>query len=209
MSSIVDIHLLRHPPVQKATPDLVYGQLDVPVIPSGQTRGQSVAKKWIDRFGHPKQIYSSDLSRCLALAQLFATDPNAVRVSPALREQSMGAWEGASWSTLRSQPQANEKVQNLWNDYVTQRPPDGENLRDVSERVSSFIQSNITTDTSSPVLIVTHAGPIRTILCEYLHIPLQHAMRLAIPPLGHCWLQLDTSGAVLRHFGNFLSSDME
>lgn len=67
-------------------------------------------------------------------------------------------------------------------DFVNIRMPNGENFQDLFDRVSAFWQEQILplaqAQTEQPVLIVSHGGIIRALLCLFLGLSLQNAYRI-------------------------------
>jgi len=145
-------------------------------------------------------VLSSDLQRCVALGQTLAHARGLdLQTFPALREQSMGDWEGRAWGALsEQQPQA---IQDYWDDYVGARPPSGESLQDLSERVNSWWQAQWPTLQGGQWWIAGHAGVIRVLLCKLLNHPLDQALRFAPARGSYSHVLLADSGAVVNVLG--------
>lgn len=65
------------------------------------------------------------------------------------------------------------------NDFVHQRPPGGESFSELQERATLFFNTLPQVETS-PVLIIAHAGPIRSMICQAIGLPLSNAFKLEL-----------------------------
>jgi alpha-ribazole phosphatase len=109
-------------------------------------------------------VYSSDLRRAQttarAIAESFAVD---CYVRPALREINFGEWEGHTWREIEQQ---DEDYARRWvAEYPHLPARGGEDIRGFERRVLGevgFLSKQIEGRT---IAVVTHAGPLRTILC--------------------------------------------
>ncbi len=148
------IWVCRHPPTQSE--GLCVGQHPVPIsISWAQAKNHVLQKAPI----HPTEIWTSDLPRCLELANLCAVEWElTVNVSSNLREISMGSWQGKRYDDL----QKNDTTRwNHWcDDWKNNIPPNGENLEMLQRRIQQWLQQ--TAFTEKPVLIA-HAGVVRTL----------------------------------------------
>ncbi len=61
---------------------------------------------------------------------------NKINIEPALKEMNFGSWENQSWDDIDR-----NQLEKWCNDFVNERPPNGENLQDVYKRVTNFITS--------------------------------------------------------------------
>jgi probable phosphoglycerate mutase len=104
-------------------------------------------------------IYSSDLDRARQTAAIFAGVLRLpLRLDPALRERSFGDAEGHPLSELGA------AASGIEGDRVVDpgaRPPMGESLSELYERVQAFITALEARAPDGDVLIVTHGGVIR------------------------------------------------
>ena len=196
---VTELHLFRHGAVDTGGVRQAYGHLDLALSPLG--RAQHLAQAALAAtLPAPHGVLSSDLQRCVALGQTLAQARGLdLQTFPALREQSMGHWEGRAWGALsEEQPQA---IQDYWDDYVGARPPGGESLQDLSERVDSWWQAQWPTLQGGQWWIAGHAGVIRVLLCKLLNHPLDQALRFAPARGSYTHLLLADSGAVVNVLG--------
>lgn len=126
---------------------------------------------------------ASDLCRARETAEIVVAERGlAVDVSPALRELSLGAWEGlTSEEIARDHPEARA-------DWVRSpsvaRPPGGETLSEVQVRVARELDALARRHAGQTVLVVSHGYAILTYVCHVLGLPLDGFRNLWIDPTG-------------------------
>lgn len=115
-----------------------------------------------------KAVYSSPLKRCLNTAAQICPCSQPI-MDDRLTEIHMGAWENLSFDSVKkAHPEAFERRGRHMDTFT---PPGGESFSRVSERAWNFFSSN-KGPLSGPILVVTHAGVIRTLLCRIYEVPL-------------------------------------
>ena len=199
-SEVTHLHLLRHGKPDTGGARRCYGHTDYPLSDVG--RAQSAALlAWSERhLPRPDHILCSDLQRARVTAAALAAQFDVpLTVDPDLREQHMGDWEGRTWSDLTDADVTG--VRAFWTDYAITRPPGGESLDDLSERVARAFDRHWAQLRGGRTLLVGHAGVIRTTLCRALGLPTSEALRFAPVPGSHTWLQLAQAGAVIQTLG--------
>jgi probable phosphoglycerate mutase len=163
------IFLLRHGAIQTVKDGKRYiGWQDIALSDEGVLQ----ARKWADYFVGIalKEIYCSDLVRCLETARMIgdrcSLEP---KVLSELREINLGDWDGERFDTVRVlYPQSFlERGKHI----ADHRPPKGESFGDLQERVWPVFES-IAQRLSGHTLIITHAGVIRVLICRILGMPL-------------------------------------
>lgn len=167
------IDLLRHGEV--AGGKMYRGQLDDPLTERGwqQLRHTTVNKQaW-------QQIISSPLKRCADFAsELGKTISLPVANKPEFKEISFGLWEGKTADELLESDES--KIKQYWNDPVKTTPPQGENLLDFEKRIIHGWNNMVNEFQGKHVLMVSHAGVIRVILCHVLGMPLTELFKLDV-----------------------------
>ncbi len=151
----MDLILIRHTKTD-AKEGVCYGHTNVRLAPSFAKEKKSIQKKL--PHGGFDAIYSSPLSRCKKLAKdLF---PNKeIIFDERLKELNFGDWEGFDWDDISS----SEEAEAFFNDYINTTCPGGESYQDMLQRVSEFY--NEIKEKHQKVIIVSHGGPIRALLC--------------------------------------------
>jgi alpha-ribazole phosphatase len=136
-------------------------------------------------------VYTSDLRRAhttgMAIADAFAVD---CHVRSALREIDFGQWEGATWKEIE---QRYDAYARRWiAEYPRLPAPHGESFHEFQRRVLEEVKflSLETKAAGRRVAVVTHAGVLRTVLCE-LHGYSEDT----------AWEQTRSYCSVVRHIG--------
>lgn len=137
------------------------------------------------RLTPPQRIYSSDLRRSVETAQIVADYvPAPLVIRAELREINMGRLFVSSWEEIeREMPGYAAR----WHRHDTDLPyPDGECGADVIRRCMPLIEEVVQSGLER-VVIVTHGGTIRSLLCAFLGLPPQKRFLFGAP-LENCGL---------------------
>lgn len=170
------ILLLRHGQIQTDDGEKRFiGQIDLPLSEAGSDQ----ARHWQSVLsGIPLgAIVASDLLRCLETARIIAGDDKKIETDAALREIRLGRWEGERVRDIKHRWPEAYRQRGL--DMAGFRPPEGECFLDLQQRVVPVFEAAVDR-VDNPVLIITHAGVIRMILCHVLGMPVENLFRLAI-----------------------------
>ncbi|MDU2065830.1 MAG: alpha-ribazole phosphatase [Sporomusaceae bacterium] len=145
------------------------GHTDIPLDEVGLQQAEAVAtfleKEKIDC------IYASDLTRALETGRMIGRRQGLeVIPEPDFREIHFGEWEGLKY----------DQIQDKWAttlDQLYTQPddiqiPGGESFRTVQERAMRAVSRILQKHQNQTILIASHGGTIRTILCAALHMPL-------------------------------------
>jgi alpha-ribazole phosphatase len=129
--------------------------------------------------GVPDAIYSSDRARARDSAAMLASAwSRAVMADARLRELDFGVWEGRTWEELEREDGA--RLQQWMRDWVHERPPGGESMVDLRDRVAAWVAEVRERTPDGQVAVVAHAGSIRALLCHLLGLPSEAAFRFRI-----------------------------
>ncbi|WP_299667169.1 histidine phosphatase family protein [uncultured Psychromonas sp.] len=125
-----------------------------------------------------------------------ATSKNAVQINQDFKEINFGQWEGQSWQSI-----GQKNIEEWNNDLLDFAFPDGESARSFDRRVISAwqtLQQQLAEQTQiQQVIIICHAGVIRSILSDFLQIPLQHSLTLQIDKMSVSSLNLVSNQTTL------------
>lgn len=197
---VTHVHLLRHGAVQGMEQRIVRGQLDEPLSSRGRAESAALALWFARNEPRPDVVVSSDLARCRELAESVAKECGApLELDTRLREQSMGRWEGLTWAEITAAEP--ETVTAYWNDYFHALPSGGESFQALTLRVATFWEELLARCAGRRVLVVTHIGVIRVLLCRALGVPGEQALRFAPATASHTALQIGEAGCVLNALG--------
>jgi probable phosphoglycerate mutase len=180
MESMVRLYLMRHGLIDWPETDCFIGQTDAPLSAQGRLQ----ADEWRRTLSQVKisAVWSSDLVRASETARIiFADRAVDVETVPDLREIQLGEWDGVSRAHVK------ESHPDLWrargDDLAGYRPPGGESFHDLQERVVRRT-TQIVTETTGSVCLVTHAGVIRVLICHFLQMPLTRLFRIRVDYAG-------------------------
>jgi probable phosphoglycerate mutase len=165
------IYLLRHGAICSAKQARCYvGWQNVALSKAGIRQ----AENWARYFSGLAldEIYCSDLTRCLETAKIIGSRCT-LKPKPlyGLREIFLGAWEGRRFQSI--QALYPREFQNRGDRIADHRPAGGESFRDLQARVWPEFEA-IARRLSGHILMVTHAGVIRVLLCRLLGMPLEN-----------------------------------
>lgn len=102
----------------------------------------------------------------------------------ALNEIHMGEWDGKTFEEIKARYPEEFIKRGEYPD--TYRPPDAESFQDLSNRVLSFF-NELLARKNEKILVVTHAGVIRVILCHLLNLPLKNLFQIK-PAYGELFI---------------------
>lgn len=167
------IDLLRHGDVVGGSK--YRGHLDEPLSELGWQqlrKSTEINQDW-------QKIVSSPLIRCADFAnELSVKSSLPLELEDNFKEVFFGLWEGKTADELLKLDKV--MVQQYWNDPINTTPPQGENLLDFESRVITGWNNILTKYQGQHVLVISHAGVMRIILCHILAMPLTELFKLDI-----------------------------
>jgi alpha-ribazole phosphatase len=170
------ILLVRHGITKLHESDRFCGRTDIPLNKTGIKQ----AEKLRDRLAAEKldAIYSSTLRRARVTAEIIAS-AHKVAVIPCeeLCECGFGYIEGLTFEEIKRLHPA------LAQALIDRRAvdfPGGESIEELSKRVHTFIKQLDKHQSEETVLIVSHGGPIRVMICILLGLGLEHWTQISI-----------------------------
>ena len=137
------------------------------------------------------QVLCSPMLRCRQTAEVLGLEPVIVEE---LREIDFGRWENRTFAEIaRDWP---EKVAEWchWSEGFTF--PEGENIGHFIKRIQA-VAKMVEEATASRILLVSHGGVVRHLLCHFLRIPPENYLLFDVRP--GCWstVELHSGGGVL------------
>jgi len=170
------------------------GRLDPPLSARGHAQAAALARRMAGQL--LVAVYSSPLQRALTTAQMIAV-PHGLEVSAIaeLVELDFGDWDGLTYQEIAEI--APQQFNRWLADPAEVRPPNGETLLEMSQRVMEAINGIIAAHLGETVVVVTHGGPARVIVCHVLGIPLSEQWRIRQDLAAVSWLDFDDRGASL------------
>jgi broad specificity phosphatase PhoE len=169
------IFLVRHGETDWNRSGQIMGERPVPLNEAGQRQAHRLAALLKDR--PVRAVYSSPVARAFQTAEILTSVLQApVTVERGLTEIGVGQWEGRYWKDL-----TDEIIRhNFYNKPQEARPPGGETLREVQARAVAVVERVRGGPGNGPLLFVSHADVLRTILAHYLRLDLQSVRQMRI-----------------------------
>jgi alpha-ribazole phosphatase len=169
------VYLMRHGQVLNGAEERYNGHIDIDITPTGVTQMYRLADMLADRA--ITAVYSSDLIRCVKGAEIIG-DRVGVSYTPLreLRERSVGAWEGLTVAEIKERFPAEYTTWRV--DLLNYRPPGGENVIDVQERVLPVFKRLVASHSGREIAMMLHGGVNRVILADILGMHLLNLFRI-------------------------------
>ncbi len=141
--------------------------------------------------------FCSDLRRAVQTAQAIVGDRHMELVQCAeLRELDFGDYEGLTFAEI--------KQRNPGSQWWTARDgnialPGGESISQLAARVGQFLKCLEGRSLDESLLIVTHGGTIRALVCHLLGLGLEHWWKLVIDSGSVTTIDMHPEGNLLVH----------
>ncbi|MBI4024017.1 MAG: alpha-ribazole phosphatase [Verrucomicrobia bacterium] len=170
---IKNLLLLRHGDIGTKHRHRFIGRLDVSLTALGR-RQASAAAKLVCSY-QPQRCLCSPLKRCIETARVVAEGSELkIEIMSDLREIDFGRWEKKTFDEIC---ETDADAVKRWTDFQPAFSfPDGESLKSFLSRVHSVAMSLVSC-AEETVLVVTHGGVIRALICHFLRLePCQYVL---------------------------------
>ena len=166
------INILRHG--ETSGGNIYRGITDQPLTQKGWLQMRNA----IGDNSHWQQIISSPLLRCSDFASHISEQLNIpVSFNKKLQEIDFGDWEGLSAAQIYQR--SPDELIRFWDNPEKYTPPNGERLLSLQTRVLETWNEIIAM--GEDILVITHGGPIRVILCHENKTPIKEVLSLDVP----------------------------
>ncbi len=183
------IHLLRHGETEGGP--RYRGSSDDALNPSGWEQMQAAVEG-----GSWDRIVASPLIRCAAFAQALAERRGIpLAIDARLREMHFGAWEGRT--AVEIMEEDGDALTRFWQNPAAYPPPGGEPLIEFQARVLAAWRDIVRDNSGQRVLLVSHGGPIRVILCEIRRHPVERLLEFEVAHAALLAVRIDGDDAEL------------
>jgi broad specificity phosphatase PhoE len=184
-----EIFLLRH----GATPltDRYVGASDIELSDKGKkeisSQGASISRHTFST------IFCSPLKRCVQTGELLKLSQDII-YDARLREIDFGKWEGKTFAGIvRTSPD----LVNAWcRGESSFGFPEGEKLADFHKRIGDFADT-VQSLPSGKVLIITHGGVIRHLICRFLNLPYHNYLYFKVECGKLTMIEVHSEGGIL------------
>jgi alpha-ribazole phosphatase len=171
------IIFIRHGETDSVKNNKLCGRTDIPL----NFNGINQSNKLLDFLYkiEPDIIYSSPLTRARQTAEIISNHFNkSFIISDDLKEIDFGDWEGCSFSELESSNKTDYK--KYLNNPGSFTPKNGESINSLIGRSQKFIDILLKNDQKT-TYIVTHGGPIKASLINFMNMPIDKFWNVQIP----------------------------
>lgn len=128
-------------------------------------------------------IITSPLRRAADTAAIIAEAHQVpVQVDERLREGGFGEWEGLSRAEVLARSPRDKLLLTNWEGDPGVAPPGGESLQVVQARSVALVQEAAAVYAGQWIVVVSHVGPIKALLCATMQAPLSATRRLFLDP---------------------------
>ncbi len=165
---MIKLILIRHSETKWNKQKRYLGKTDIALSPKGQKQAGLISGYL--RNKNISVIYSSKLKRALETAATIAKPHNLeVKEDKRLNEIDFGKWEGMTFNQIQ------KKYPILARKYLSNplniKIPEGESLLKFRNRINRALKK-ILAQEKGTIVIVSHAGVNRIIICSLLKLPL-------------------------------------
>lgn len=158
------LFLVRHGQTAWNLAGRAQGHTDEPLDEAGRLQSSLLAESFSGQM--LDLILCSDLQRCRQTAEALAARTNGpLETTQLLRERSFGELEGADYSQVRDYLDSVAKASGL--EHYDVRPPGGESVLDVWERLKPIVE-RLETARLQSVAVVSHGGAAALLLSQML-----------------------------------------
>jgi broad specificity phosphatase PhoE len=179
--SCVRLFLIRHGETASNRELRYVGARDEPLAATGRAQADSLA----EALGELPiaAVYASPLCRAEETARRVAARLGVpATAEPRLREQSFGDWEGLTRAEVLGRGDGEREHLLRWESDPDHAPPGGESLELVRQRAQACAGDLLAAHRGQWIALVSHVGPIKSLLCAALGVPLGTARRLFLDP---------------------------
>ena len=182
------LFVVRHGRTAHNAGGLLLGRTDSPLDDLGVRQAQALGE--VPELVGASRVVSSPLSRALETAKALGPP---VSVDERWREIDYGAFEGLPVGDAG-------ELWDRWTTDLAHRPPGGESLRDVGERVRSACVELWAQARDIDVVVVSHVSPIKVAVAWALGVGDEICWRTHLDTASISVIAPGRSGATLRGF---------
>jgi broad specificity phosphatase PhoE len=189
MTTAKQLFLLRHG--QTAARGRYIGSTDLPLAPEGERGVEQIAS--LLRQKEFDAIYCSPMLRCRQTLDILALEQTS-HICEELREIDFGRWEGLTFAEICEQDGEIVDSWSRWSEDFSF--PQGESLRDFLNRIMQ-IKKKIAEGPAEKLLLVTHGGVIRHLICSCLGLAPEKYLLFDVQPGLFAVVDLYRDGGIL------------
>lgn len=171
---------VRHGQSQSNIENRFAGQSETALTKDGQEQAELLCN-WIFQNHKVDAIYTSSLDRAYKTAlPYFKMSGTKIIKDDTLREINAGKWQGEKYVDIKEKY---PEEFDVWkNDIGNAKLPDGESVRELSERIVSEIKRIAQNNPDKTVMVVSHGVAIRAMMAVFLKGDICYAKELTWVP---------------------------
>ena len=196
MSESIDVILVRHGRTAFNAAGRIQGRIDNPLDELGLEQARRVGRRLVRDVRGEAVIVHSPLMRAQQTAEIIAESSESVSkivIDPDWIELDYGTFDGLHQSEVEAATWRN------WRADPTFRPPGGESLVDVEERVRVALDRVLGFGARS-VIVVSHVSPIKAAVTLALGANTEVVWRTRLDTASICRLSLSSESRSLTGF---------
>ncbi len=178
--------LIRHGEVEGSRERRFLGATDAPLTELGKQQGKSLSERL--RKEASFAVFSSPLGRARETARLALAGLECeIETLDDLREIHFGEWEGLTFEEAEASDP--DRVRAWCEDGAGFRFPHGESVAEFRERVCRAGEA-LARRPERKVVVFAHGGVIRSLICHYLGLPMEHYLLFEVLPASWTTIRL-------------------
>jgi len=163
------IYIVQHCQSEHHVNELTGGWTDTPLTELGRNQAKAVTKELVSLNLTSFKLISSDLKRAFMTAEYIKNHFQVEHhVDANLREINNGDAKDKTKEWSRNNKNTSSKLSEI----DTQLWDNAETIRELYNRMTSFIKNNIE-DINEDIVIVSHGVAIGHLICSWLEIPVE------------------------------------
>lgn len=189
------LYLIRHGETELNAKGVYYGWTDCGLSEKGVVQAEKVAGMLKDvNFD---AVISSPLKRARETAAIVGRCPGTeIVLDERLKELNFGSWEGKHYKTIQDSDRQNW---DLWvNDWKKVAPPAGESFTSMYRRVKQSIKEILEKYEGQTILVVTHQGCLRIIMCILLNMKYEGYWRFTFEHGTYSLLEIEQGYCIVK-----------
>ncbi len=189
------LYLVRHGETELNTKGVYYGWTDCTLSDHGVQQGINVAALLKDVTFD--KVISSPLKRACKTAEIVSgLSEEKICLDDRLKELNFGFWEGKHYQTIQANDQKNW---DLWvNDWKKAAPPAGESFENMYRRVEESLNEILKNYEGQNVLVVTHQGCLRIMMCILLKMTCESYWRFTFEHDAYSLIEIEQGYGIVK-----------
>jgi broad specificity phosphatase PhoE len=185
--------LIRHGDLGTRRRGRYIGRTDAPLSQEGRRQAAALAGPLVRRL-NGASVLVSPLRRTRETAECALGRGANFAIDSDLREIDFGRWEGMGFAEiLAADPATVDRWAALVDDFAF---PDGESIGNFRKRIGAAA-GRIAADPAQTVVVVTHGGVIRFLICHFLGLSDRAHLLFDVQPASISEIRIDGGKGVL------------